>query len=71
MRHSVGWRLPLLGLTYRDQVEKTMVFQAERERERESSTEGRRGRSARVTRVSECLVRSGHNIFLKFVVQSI
>jgi hypothetical protein len=34
MRHSVGWRLPLLGLTYRDQVEKTMVFQAERERER-------------------------------------
>lgn len=30
---SVGCKLPLLGLTLRDQVEKPIVFQADRARE--------------------------------------
>lgn len=30
---SVGCKLPLLGFTLRDQVEKLVVFQAERARE--------------------------------------
>jgi hypothetical protein len=45
----VGWRLPLLGLTRRDQVEAPADFQAERasewkrRSERESSESGRGG----------------------------
>lgn len=40
---SVGWRLPLLGLTRRDQTERAEDFQAERERESKRRLERKEG----------------------------